>query len=54
MWLFPAFFCVIYFFWGIAPIVYYAWYSHWWLFWLYLAYWVVNIVVLEYVKKQNW
>ena len=54
MWIFVATFCACYFFIGIAPIVYGAWYGMWWLFWLALAAWIANLALIGCVRELRW
>ena len=54
MWIFVAFLSACYFFIGIAPIVYACWYSMWGLFWLSIAAWVANLVLISCVRKLEW
>ena len=56
MWVYTAIvvtFSYCYFFLGMAPIVYGAWYGHWWVFWLGIVAWIVNLVLIECVRKSK-
>jgi hypothetical protein len=56
MWIYTAIvvtFSYCYFLGGIVPIVIGAWYGMWHVFWLGIAAWIINLVLVWCVRKSR-